>query len=177
VEHALHLPTPFTLLVDGPAGAGKTTLAQGVRQEFADTGVDALLLHMDDMYEGWDGLESGVEYVVHNVLEPLRSTGRATVLPWNWDLGARGAPISLTPADVMILEGVGAAATQARPYADMVVWVDTPPDTAHARARARHGGRDNGHLGGWRKRQEAHFALHATRQAADVMVVDPRIHT
>ena len=43
--------TEKTLLVsiDGPAGAGKTTLAKDLLDEFTNADV----IHMDDLYRGW----------------------------------------------------------------------------------------------------------------------------
>ena len=50
--------------VDGPAGAGKTTLAAALDRAFRDAlrpSVPATVqtLHMDDVYEGWAGLTLG----------------------------------------------------------------------------------------------------------------------
>src|SRR6476661_4492660 len=44
--------------VDGPSGAGKTTLAA----EVADA-LGAPTIHMDDLYPGWDGLAASTERV------------------------------------------------------------------------------------------------------------------
>ncbi|MGO1280054.1 MAG: AAA family ATPase, partial [Cellulosimicrobium funkei] len=39
------------VVVDGPAGSGKTTLAAQL-----EAALPAQVLHMDDLYEGWRGL-------------------------------------------------------------------------------------------------------------------------
>ena len=41
------------IAIDGPAGAGKTTLAA---KFFAEFSVDksVLVIHLDDLYDGWD---------------------------------------------------------------------------------------------------------------------------
>jgi uridine kinase len=42
------------LAIDGPAGAGKTTLAAKLEAEFSAHST-VRTIHMDDLYEGWDG--------------------------------------------------------------------------------------------------------------------------
>ena len=58
--------------VDGPAGSGKTTLAAALDRGFRDAlrppGAAAdrahvRLLHMDNVYDGWDGLDAGMATV------------------------------------------------------------------------------------------------------------------
>ena len=41
------------IAIDGPAGAGKTTLAAKFFDEFSTTKTVALI-HMDDLYAGWE---------------------------------------------------------------------------------------------------------------------------
>ena len=43
------------IAIDGPSGAGKTTLARDVAAVLA-----APTIHMDDLYPGWDGLRAAV---------------------------------------------------------------------------------------------------------------------
>ena len=42
--------------IDGPSGAGKTYFTTALAQRIPS----AHVLHMDDLYPGWDGLERGV---------------------------------------------------------------------------------------------------------------------
>ena len=52
--------------IDGPSGAGKTTLADAVA-----TDLDCPVVRVEDLYPGWDGLAEGVRLLVEQVLEPL----------------------------------------------------------------------------------------------------------
>ena len=45
------------LAVDGPAGSGKTTLGGRVCDELTSRGHQAVLVHMDDLYDGWTALD------------------------------------------------------------------------------------------------------------------------
>jgi uridine kinase len=40
------------IAIDGPAGAGKTTLAQEIFRAFS-TKSSVQVIHMDDLYDGW----------------------------------------------------------------------------------------------------------------------------
>ncbi|MEO7588650.1 MAG: hypothetical protein ABIS84_11555, partial [Arachnia sp.] len=63
---------PRVVAVDGPSGAGKTTFADVLADELASrTGVRPQVVHMDDIFPGWDGLAEAVELVSDLVLEPL----------------------------------------------------------------------------------------------------------
>ena len=54
------------IAVDGPSGSGKSTLGAAI-----GAALDAPVVHMDDIYPGWDGLADAVPLVTTQVLEPL----------------------------------------------------------------------------------------------------------
>ena len=68
------LGTGRLVCVDGPAGSGKTTLAEEVASLSG-----APVIHMDDLFEGWDGLPH-VNDQLDTLLPPL-ATGLAGELP------------------------------------------------------------------------------------------------
>ena len=43
----------WLVCVDGPAGAGKTTVAEELVAAFDEVGATVQLVHMDDVYAGW----------------------------------------------------------------------------------------------------------------------------
>ena len=64
-------PTPI-ILVDGRTGSGKTTFAAALQNRLFQKGESApRVIHMDDLYEGWDGLQAGVDYLIRQILSPL----------------------------------------------------------------------------------------------------------
>lgn len=116
-------PSPLLIAVDGFSGAGKTTLATEVAAALSSRG-SVRLFHLEDIYPGWDGLESGMAYYRERILRPLSRGLPARWQAWDWDTGRPGAARVTEPADAVVLEGVGAAHREARALLDTVVWVD-----------------------------------------------------
>ncbi|WP_454229155.1 uridine kinase family protein [Propioniciclava flava] len=82
--------------IDGLSGAGKTTLASLVAARLG-----APVVHMDDLYPGWDGLAAGVAYLVDAVLRPLAVGEPARYRAWDWADERRGSrPVLGAAADV-----------------------------------------------------------------------------
>ena len=90
---------PYTVLIDGPSGAGKTTLAAVMGRALG-----IRVVHLDDFYPGWGGLAEGARMVARDVLHP-RSPG---YWRWDWDAHRRAGWVELDPAADVIVEGVGA---------------------------------------------------------------------
>ncbi len=157
--------SPHIVLVDGPAGSGKTTLAATL----ADT-LDAPVVHGDDLYEGWDGLPRLWDILGPLVLEPLARGEAARFRRWDWERGERGEWVDVAPADAVVVEGVGVAQRRARPYASLVVYVDAPREVRLARGIARDGEAMRAEWERWQEAEAPFLAAERTRDAADVVV-------
>lgn len=90
---------PYTLLIDGPSGAGKTTLANQI-----GAALGIRVVHLDDFYPGWSGLAEGAAIVARDVLDP-HAPG---YWRWDWENDRRGEWVELDPGADVIVEGVGA---------------------------------------------------------------------
>ena len=152
--------------VDGPAGSGKTTLADALVQVAGD----ADLVHMDDVYEGWSGLVAGMDRVARDVVSPLREGHPGRYRRWDWHRSSHAEEHLVPPVDLLVLEGVGSGNAA---YADAItclVWVQTPSDVRLDRGIARDGEGLRGHWLAWAEQEDAMFAEHRTRDRADVLV-------
>src|SRR5689334_11082023 len=89
------------ICVDGPAGSGKTTLAADLA---ALSG--ALVVHLDDMYEGWGGLLRAADRV-DSLLLPLARGEPGSYRRWDWHAGDWAETVSVPPVPLLVLEGVG----------------------------------------------------------------------
>ncbi|HKU02923.1 MAG TPA: aminodeoxychorismate synthase component I [Arthrobacter sp.] len=131
-------PAPVIIAVDGRSGAGKTTLAVELAARLR-AHHKVSLFHLEDIYPGWDGLAAGVERYVATVLTPLSRGEAATWTSWDWENHYDGEARVTLPAEIVIVEGVGAAAEAARPMLDAVVWAESPDDVRRTRALDRDG--------------------------------------
>lgn len=154
--------------VDGPAGSGKTTLAAALAAAL----VNAPVVHMDDLYAGWD----------QDLGQPLS----ARVGAWLLDAWHAGLPgqylrfdwhasrylewVAVPAAPVVILEGCGSAGRGIRERASLVVWVEAPEAVRLDRGRERDGEAMAPEWRRWVARESAHFDADRTRDAADVVV-------
>ena len=131
-------PAPVIIAIDGRSGAGKTTLAIELAATLRNHH-KVSLFHLEDIYPGWDGLSAGIERYVTTVLAPLSRGEAATWVSWDWKNHNDGDPRVTLPAEIVIVEGVGAAAAAARPHLDAVIWADAPDGERRTRALARDG--------------------------------------
>ncbi|XVX21840.1 hypothetical protein ACQP1U_08295 [Actinomycetota bacterium] len=154
----------LVVAVDGPSGAGKTAIAALLAERLG-----AGTVHMDDLYAGWDGLESAPRRLVAEVLEPLARGGHAAYRRWDWESETLGEEVALGRPETLVVEGCGAGATPVREWLSALAWVDA--ETAARRERALE--REPGfapYWDRWAEAERAHFPLHRTAEHADVTV-------
>jgi uridine kinase len=151
--------------IDGRSGAGKTSLASGLRAELG-----APVVALEDLYGGWDGLERGIDLLVSEVLEPL-SAGRAARVPrYDWVAAAWGTPWVLEPPGVLIVEGVGAGARRAAAYESVLAWMEAPQSVRKKRALDRDGETFAPHWDMWAAQEDAMLARERTPERADLVI-------
>jgi hypothetical protein len=151
--------------IDGRSGAGKTELAGRLAPV-----LDAAVLHMDDLYPGWDGLAAGVDALCAGVVDPLAAGLPARYRRYDWERGRRGEDHDLGTPPVLVVEGVGAGARCAAAHASLVVWVEVPAVERFRRAMARDGEAYRPFWDRWAAQEDVHFAAEGTRERADVVV-------
>jgi uridine kinase len=159
------LGSTVLVAVDGRSGAGKSTLAAALSE---DTG--ALVVHLEDLYPGWDGLDAGVRTAHRTVLKPFARGDEALVPQWDWYGDRWGVPLYLSPPDVLILEGVGAASRVVRTFASLTVWLEVADDERLARARARGWDTYDGHWDRWAAQERVLLRREGLPAAADLVL-------
>jgi hypothetical protein len=175
LEHALASPPTLggsrLVCVDGPAGSGKTTLA-GLLLEDARARVPSVtLLHLDDLLEGWGGLGPElVERVRRSVLAPLAEGRPGRYRRWDWWADGWAEEHGVEPVSMLLLEGVGSAASAYDAWVTTRVWVDAPRELRLHRGLDRGDFGDPAHWRRWLDDEEAWLATEGTRSRADVLV-------
>jgi uridine kinase len=151
--------------VDGPAGSGKTTLAGAL----AASRPLVTVVHMDDLYPGWDGLPHVGDQLA-SLLEPLAAGRPGRYRRWDWHASAWAEEVVVAPGPLLVLEGVGAGSSVAAALATVLVWVEAPYDLRLRRGLERDGDAFAPHWEAWAASEAEHFARHRTRERADVVV-------
>ncbi|MFD7550792.1 uridine kinase [Streptomyces sp. NPDC059816] len=153
------------IAVDGHAGSGKTTFA-AVLAEALD---GAPVLHLDDFATHTE-LFAWTDRLLRQVITPLGRGEPARYAPYDWNARAFGAPRSLAPAPVVLLEGVGAGRRDLRPELARVLWMEYERGAAWERGRRRDGPAQHSFWERWVAAEQEHFAGDPTLPFADLVV-------
>lgn len=152
-------------LVDGRSGAGKSHFAAELARARG-----AVVVSIDDVYPGWDGLDAGSwlihEYLVRPYLAGL--TGRYR--PWLWEEQRRGEWVEISPDVSLIVEGCGAIRRDSITTSSRLVWVETDDAVRRERALERDGQMYEPHWTRWALQEERFLALHHSRELATEIV-------
>ncbi len=151
--------------VEGPAGSGKTTLAAALVDAFGG----ASLLHMDDVYDGWAGLASGMATMAGLVAD-LRVGRPGRYRRYDWHAGSFAEEHVVQPPDVLVVEGVGSGSSAYDDAITCLVWVETPSDVRLQRGLDRDGEDAREQWLAFRSEEDVMFGRERTRERADLVV-------
>lgn len=157
------------LRLDGPAGSGKTTLADAVAAEAARRGVGCRVVHLDSAYDGWEGLPRVGEQL-HTLLGPLAQGRTGHYRHYDWAEGRFTHTVEVEPVELLVLEGVGAGLAAHDAVSTLLVWVEAPTALRRRRAVERDGEVFASLWDRWASDEAALFARERTRERADLVV-------
>jgi uridine kinase len=132
--------TPI-ILIDGRAGSGKSTFAEKLQQQLFQDGESApRVIHMDNIFEGWDGLALGSDYMVRFILQPLARQETASWQDWSWVKNQRSSWREFSGGTPLIVEGCGSLTERSKEHADISIWLEASEETRRERwiQRERH---------------------------------------
>lgn len=153
------------LALDGPSGAGKTTLAEALVAHLR-----CPLVRMDDLYPGWDGLAEAVGLLAEQVLLPLAHGEAARYRVWDWERSRWGGTKGVPATDLLVVEGCGASVRPAGDLAALRVWLEADQEVRRARGLARDGDTFAPHWRRWAEQEARVFAADRTRERADLVI-------
>ncbi|MBZ5741125.1 4-amino-4-deoxy-L-arabinose transferase [Nocardioides mangrovi] len=150
------------LCIDGPSGSGKTELAAAVSAL-----VETPVVHMDDLYEGWDGL-AAVDGQLESLLRPLSRGLPGGYRRYDWHARAFAETVTVSPAPVVVVEGVGSGARTVADLVTVLVWVDADRDVRRRRGLERDGATFAPYWDAWEVAERERFARDRTSVRADL---------
>lgn len=154
------------LAIDGGAAAGKSTLAAIVRSRRPGA-----LVATDDLLDGWDGQFGYAGRLREGVLAPLAAGRSGNYRRYDWVSGRFADDVTVPPAPLLIVEGVGSIQACGR-YLGLGVYLDVDRATRERRWRERDGPLQPP----WRRwldREDEFFDRH--RPDAQILVLRPAL--
>jgi len=156
--------------IDGPAGSGKTTLANRISENYE--GGQVLTIHMDDLYNGWeDALTAQLtRTLVNQILTPAAQGKPLGFRKYDWLSKSFGDLISHPYPKLLILEGVGSGQKATRAFTDELIWIDIDSEVGLQRVLRRDGDYLETEMRIWQIREQEHFKSENTRDCATIRV-------
>jgi len=159
---------PILIAIDGPAGSGKTSLAN----QHASNLKSATTIHMDDLYNGWeDALTATLtRHLEEWVLDPLTQHQSVKYQKFDWINSEYGPTVEVSDVELLILEGVGAAQARIRQQADLTIWIEVGAQIGLARVLNRDGAQILPYMLKWQERESAHFIKDQTKENCQIFI-------
>ncbi len=118
--------------LDGHSGSGKSWLADLLAAQ-----LNAPLIHMDDLYDGWDGMPDAVAKVIEWIITPLSRRRPARWRRFDWDEMAYAEWHMAEPGRIVLLEGCASIRPAIAAAYSTRIWVQAPAATRRRRLHAR----------------------------------------
>ena len=158
------------IAIDGPAGAGKTTLAHEIFLALSPK-MSVNVIHMDDLYDGWENaLTDDLTQFLQYLSAQHQSQQSANLSRYNWAKSSFDPPEVIPPADLLILEGVGSGDKSLQDQFAALIWIDIDPEIGVQRVIHRDGPGVRSQMQKWLGIQQQYFSQHSTREKADFIL-------
>lgn len=153
------------ILIDGRAGSGKSTLAGELQKALFKAGEPLpRVIHMDDLYEGWRGLEAGVDLLQRLIITPLARGEVANWQEWNWETGERDKWREFRGGNPLIIEGCGALNRVTAEHSPIRVWLEVAESVRFERWVNREG--SDSHWAEWSAQELEFYARERSAELA-----------
>src|SRR5699024_361780 len=126
--------------------------------------------HIDDVYEGSDGLAAPGELLRAQILLPLQQGYPGCYRRYDWYQERRAETHQVHPGGVVVVEGVGSVREHTREFYAAIVWVQAPDRLRLQRSIDRDGTEAEPQLRRWMSQEREVFETTSTAALADVHV-------
>lgn len=165
------------VLIDGRAASGKSQFAKDLSEAYFQVDKQAArVIHMDDLYPGWNGLAEGSVYLLTNILLPLANSRSANWQVWNWRKNHRGAEEpgngrrEFAGGTLLIVEGCGSISRLSSANSDFQIWIDADDAARKERFSKRDSGKFDEYFGIWSAQEDEYYEREKSKQLAELII-------
>jgi uridine kinase len=165
--------------IDGGAGAGKSTLANEIRNRLGGVSIlttdhffrplneypaaDLSGVKLYDLYFPWDRMRD-------EALIPLRRGETARYQRYDWSVDRLLQWITVEPEEILLVEGVYSNRPELRPMLDAAIFIDAPRDERRRRVLARGPNPFDDWMTPWMSAEDWYFDQIRPQDAADLIL-------
>jgi uridine kinase len=158
------------IAIDGPAGAGKTTLASDLSLSLGRF-MKVHTLHMDNYYHGWNSpFDKEWEEILIHAVNCHKSASPLSLKRYDWNSQQYASEVKEKSSQLLILEGVGSGSEFIRENLSSLIWIDVDPELGFKRVMQRDGDGISDEMRHWLELQKQHFQRNQVEIHADFIL-------
>ena len=156
------------IVIDGPAGSGKTTLAKSLSGLLENCPI----IHMDEIYDGWENALSPKtsQDLVEWIINPLLESRSIEFVKYDWYLEKRIEKVVINLPKVLIIEGVGSSSFEISKHASLKLWIEVNKETGINRVLTRDGQQIQELMKKWQSQESKFFIENNSKENSDIWI-------
>ena len=156
------------IVINGPAGSGKTTLAKSLSGLLENCPI----IHMDEIYDGWENALSPKtsQDLVEWIINPLLESRSIEFVKYDWYLEKRIEKVVINLPKVLIIEGVGSSSFEISKYASLKLWIEVTKETGINRVLTRDGQQIQEQMKKWQSQESKFFIENNSKENSDIWI-------
>lgn len=156
------------VVIDGPAGSGKTTLAKSLSGLLENCPV----IHMDEIYDGWENALSPKTFsdLTNWIIKPLLENKSIVFTKYDWHLEKRNEKVVINLPKVLIIEGVGSSSSEISEHACLKLWIEVNKEIGISRVLTRDGLQIEEQMKKWQTQESKFFIENNSKENSDIWI-------
>jgi uridine kinase len=156
------------VVIEGPAGSGKTTLAKSLSGLLENCPI----LHMDEIYDGWENALTPKTFhdIANWIISPILESKSIEYFKYDWILEKRIEKVVINLPKVIIIEGVGTSSFEISKHACLQLWIEVNEETGIKRVLNRDGLHIQEQMEKWQTQESKFFIENNSKENSDIWI-------